>query len=142
MMVGKRFFSEGDMLRMQRDAEERVREMQARARRTAALEGPEDAEFPAFVSPNRNWRQNPGGWSREELRADRRQNRLQPPPRPPGGMFHVEPPPPPAPTTVIDDIVGALGMEQDTLLIIGLILILINQKADPTLIMALAYLLL
>jgi hypothetical protein len=74
------------------------------------------------------------------------------PPVPPAGA--TEPPPPereePRPeaasplasaTTLIEDMVGRLGLESDTLLIIGLILILVNQKADQTLILALAYLL-
>jgi len=43
--------------------------------------------------------------------------------------------------TIIGDVMGALGMEEDTLLIIGLLLILVNQKADTTLLLALAYLL-
>lgn len=45
-------------------------------------------------------------------------------------------------TTLLQDILGAVGLDDDRVLILGLILILINSKADTTLILALCYLLL
>jgi len=45
-------------------------------------------------------------------------------------------------TTLLQDILNAIGLDDDRVLILGLILILINSKADTTLILALCYLLL
>ncbi|MCL2580541.1 MAG: hypothetical protein FWE32_11035 [Oscillospiraceae bacterium] len=61
-----------------------------------------------------------------------------------------DPPPNPEPsqpqgggdTTLLQDILGKVGLDDDRVLILGLILILINDKADTTLILALLYLLL
>jgi hypothetical protein len=47
---------------------------------------------------------------------------------------------PPRPT-VIEEILRALELDEDYLLILGLLMILINQRADTTIILALAYLL-
>lgn len=147
MTLGRQEYTEADMLRMQRDAEDRVREMQNRARQTVEQDN--------LNAPpqNRNWssgqgsrRQNrrhqsaqsgaPPPQQRERQQNDRRQQ-----PEPP-----KEAPPPEKPvekekTTIIEDVMGALGLDEDYLLIIGLLLILINQRADTTLILALAYLL-
>ena len=168
-------YSNGDMLRMQRDAEMRVQQMRNRARSVAMMESDDSAL-------NRNWssatgrsrqlpsqplRSGPGGRQfprgaphaadappaapepaappevpqaqdsqspqspQSRRNAHSRQNRREQPPSPP----------PPNDGTIIGDVMGALGMEDDTLLIIGLLLILINQKADTTLLLALAYLL-
>jgi hypothetical protein len=166
MMVGSRYYSEADMMRMQRDAEQRVREMRNRSRQTAQ-NGGGSSFMPAFANPNRNWNTGPG--------QQRGRNHFRVNPQPPPAAPNIEPGPEPTPsepevaqtvdntyaepentqanapfeaasaekqgTTIIEDIVGSLGIESDTLLIIGLILILINQKADTTLILALAYLL-
>ena len=48
----------------------------------------------------------------------------------------------PKDTTLLQDILGGVGLDDDRILILGLILILINDKADTTLILALLYLLL
>lgn len=76
-----------------------------------------------------------------------------PPPPPPQGTPHSSrrqqsppPPPPPPPkeksdTTLLQDILNGIGLDDDRVLILGLILILINAKADTTLILALCYLL-
>lgn len=156
MMVGKRFYSEADMMRMQRDAEARVREMQERARVTAQHTEEGGPPMPPFATGNRNWstgtnrnrqnrpQRNGGGGS-----SNNRQGQAAPPRAEP--QAEENPPPsqqgaPSAPeeagnSTILDDIVSSLGLESDTLLIIGLILILVNQKADTTLILALVYLL-
>lgn len=143
MTMGKREYSEAEMMRMQRDAEERVREMQARARATV-----ENDNVSAPPQRNRNWNSNPGRrrqnnvrpqqeprFSRPSEPAPEPQQEPQPEPQP------TAPPEPKKPTTIIEDIMGALGLDEDYLLIIGLLLILINQRADTTLILALAYLL-
>ena len=46
----------------------------------------------------------------------------------------------PKDTTLLQDILGGVGLDDDRILILGLILILINSKADATLILALLYL--
>jgi|GEM_PF-668119 len=48
----------------------------------------------------------------------------------------------PKDTTLLQDVLGNVGLDDDRILILGLILILINDKADTTLILALLYLLL
>ena len=48
----------------------------------------------------------------------------------------------PKDTTLLQDILGGIGLDDDRVLILGLVLILINSKADATLILALLYLLL
>jgi len=45
-------------------------------------------------------------------------------------------------TTLLQDILSGVGLDDDRVLILGLVLILINSKADATLILALLYLLL
>jgi hypothetical protein len=126
---------------MQRDAEARVRDMQRRARETV-----EEAAPP--LPRQRGWNQNPGMRRNPPYPPNRRP---PPPPEPPeehAPLPTTEPPapeseaPPPEKTgTIVGDIMGALGLDEDYLLIIGLILILVNQKADTTLILALASLL-
>jgi len=140
MTLGKREYSEAEMARMQRDAEERVREMQNRAR--AAVEqanGGNNGTQPR----NRNWNTSSGARRTQQRRGGQRTE--APPPAPPEAS-----PPPPEPaappaqnprTTIVEDVMGALSMDEDYLLIIGLLLILINQRADTTLILALVYLL-
>lgn len=85
---------------------------------------------------------------------DEHDNRQHPDTEPSEQRRNDTPPHPPAPPetpaerpapkkdgTIIGDIMGALNIDEDYLLIVGLILILINQRADTTLILALAYLL-
>jgi len=126
--------------------------MRSRAR-SAAMQQDE----PAPQTPlNRNWssatgrsRQLPSqplrGFGPQNARPNRESDSA-PPPAPPQIPPNIPLPPPPAPTptgdgTILGDVMGALGLEEDTLLIIGLLLILVNQKADTTLLLALAYLL-
>jgi len=152
-MASRNNYSDRDMMRMQQDAAKRVREMQNRAKLTVDEASAYDTP-PASQNHNgrnfRNWSTNPNvqrqrshGHQKEE-EAQERAKMPPPPPEPPT----PEPPPPFAeeeavkePTTVIQDILGAIGLDDDRLLIIGLLLLLINAKADTTLILALMYLL-
>lgn len=133
---------------MQQDAVARVREMQQRARQTVDEHGADMA-----TDPSRN-----GGWPASA--AGQHSSRRRAPQSPNPNLRYGDPaqsepdppaqpaPPPPQParepgkdTTVLQDILGAIGLSDDRLLILGLILILINDKADTTLILALCYLL-
>lgn len=146
MTMGKREYSEAEMMRMQRDAEDRVREMQARARATVESDG-------TNAPPrNRNWNSNTGRRRQNGARpqADPRFStwkgaepsaQAEPEPETPHKQEREAPPESGNPTTIIEDIMKALNLDEDYLLIIGLLLILVNQRADTTLILALAYLL-
>lgn len=156
MSVGGKQYSEGDMLRMQHEAELRVREMQQRARRTLADSNKHvDSESDVDNRPqNRNWDTSPN------VNSSSRQRNNSPHRRPhnPPPEIKTEPveeiveeqqfeqpveaiAPPKKSGTIVGDIMGALNLDEDYLLIIGLLLILINQRADTTLILALVYLL-
>jgi len=88
-----------------------------------------------------------GGFSSRQGRNNYRNN---PEPEPePGPQHEAQPRHEPQPeseerknTTLLQDILGGIGLDDDRILILGLILILINDKADATLILALLYLLL
>lgn len=143
---------------MQRDAETRVRDMNNRNRQVA-----QNNEVPL---PQGGWSSNPGMYRPRSRRSSqgtqqtgqgqqRRREAPGPPPQspPPPPPPQEETPPVPGPEpaapeappkkdgTIIGDIMNALSLDEDYLLIIGLMLILINQRADTTLILALAYLL-
>jgi len=76
-------------------------------------------------------------------RAGSNTGQPQPPPPRPNNQAEAKPPPEkPKDTTLLQDILGGVGLDDDRILILGLILILINDKADTTLILALLYLLL
>lgn len=181
MTVGGRQYNEADMLQMQREAENRVREMQDRTRRTVAEASgaPAPASNPRAGgqrSNNRNWNSSTGmprrmrwpgpqGFWQEPAQPGRQAGHSRPdspaephqspetgardettaeassPPGDRSGGALPQTPPPKKDGTVIGDIMDALGLDEDYLLIIGLILILVNQRADTTLILALAYLL-
>lgn len=147
---GRMDYRDTDLLRMQQEAAQRVRDMQRRSQeRTVETD---DSFFPSFA--RRSWRADPA-----TLPA---RGRSEAPPIPPLEP-PVKPPPPAADTaaeerratppagnspdggpisTLLQDIVKAVGLDDDRLLLIGLLLILINEKADDTLILALCYLLL
>ena len=136
-------YTDSELARMQQDAIARAREMHSRAHRA-------DGEAPPPVPPPRNtrgWNTSPGAQRRTQQRqgSPRGQRPGQehvPPPQP---EYTPEPEPAAAPagnTTVIEDLMGKLGLDEDRLLIIGLLFILINAKADVTIILALIYLLL
>ena len=164
--MARNYYSQNNMLQMQRSAEARVREMQSLARQAL-----EDANQAVHSGETGGWSTNSGrsrsmnnapsqpGQARQAYdQAHPRQPVLaqaggavsaDPPQAPPGrAPPPATPPLPPLPpssaaakTTLVEDVIGRLGLDGDTLLIAGLILILINQKADTTLILALAYLL-
>lgn len=144
MTVGRKEYTEAELMRMQRDAEDRVREMHNRARQTIEQE-------PVPPPRNRNWNSNPN-----MRRPGGRRTQSGPRPEPQPEPIAQEPPiqeqeaepqsasPPeaqPQKTTIVEDVMRALNLDEDYLLIIGLLLILVNQRADTTLILALAYLL-
>ena len=141
LTVGTRFYSEADMLRMQRNAEERVREMQLQARQRAQADNNSTADSPlpkADASPSAQAFSAPS-FAQGAVDANAKVGAANFG----AATFSTGASSPPhAGTTILDDLIGSLGTDQDTLLIIGLLLILINQKADTTLILALAYLLL
>ncbi|MCL2055670.1 MAG: hypothetical protein FWH02_00440 [Oscillospiraceae bacterium] len=167
-MADAGFIGDAEMIN---GARERVREMRRRALLAAQdMEGGA-IPMPAFANLNRNWNPNPNGrqvqtppQNREEPRAPAPQPQPEAAPMPEPPVIPVMDSAPPLPpdentanpqpqaeqpgprepqtgTTLVEDVVGRLGLDSDTLLIIGLILILVNQKADNTLILALAYLL-
>ncbi len=78
-----------------------------------------------------NQRRTPGGNPQQQQQQRRQQQR----PAQPEPEKKTD-------TTLLQDILGAVGLDDDRVLILGLILILINSKADTTLILALCYLLL
>ena len=136
LTVGTRFYSEADMLRMQRNAEERVREMQLQARQRAQADNDSTADSPlpeVDASPSAQAFSAPS-FAQGAVDANAKIGAAN--------FSTGASSPPHAGTTMLDDLIGSLGTDQDTLLIIGLLLILINQKVDTTLILALAYLLL
>lgn len=151
-MARRQGYTDSEMMRMQQDAVARVREMQSRARLTAEeSEGAGIPTPPGYSGRNyRNWSTNPNiqrqrmQQVQEEIRQapspQREAQREEAPPK-------AAPPPPPAepesrePTTLIQDILKAVGLDDDRVLIIGLLFLLINAKADTTLILALIYLL-
>lgn len=134
MVVGRRQYNEAEMMQMQRDAEMRVREMHSRARKTVE-NNPQN---------NRTPRQGQNG-NRPSMQNMQREMRHPHPPQP-DALPEVPAPcqedcPAPKDGTIVGDILDALHLDEDVLLILGLILILLNQRADTTLILALAYLL-
>lgn len=147
MTVGRRQYNEGEMRQMQREAEMRVREMQKRAEQTLAR-AQQDL-------PNTSESPEPHGWHSDPGTPPTQDARQQPNPTKPESSpqepLHTPKQAPAAPPqgetpakksgTIVGDIMDALGLDEDYLLIIGLILILINQRADTTLILALVYLL-
>lgn len=154
-MASRHGYSEKEMARMQQDAISRAREMQSRTR--TAGEGQGQGGYippPNYSGHNfRNWSTNPnvqrprsqGGKGKKE-QAPPPPPPSPPPPPPPPEPEPPEPPIPDAPdspkdTTLIQDVLEAVGIDDDRLLILGLLFLLINAKADTTLILALIYLL-
>ena len=151
------------MLRMQRSAEMRVREMSERAREAAQRmppgfeEGhdapgqPEQNTMPGMQENEAAAESNSESTQKENKRVHVPESSEPSNPESSGPRVAREETrtentgsagAPPVRPTILDELVGALGMDNDTLLIIGLLLILINQRAETTLILALAYLLL
>lgn len=113
-------YTEEDMLRMQQEAVDRVREFQQRSR---------EATGPSWAEPTQP----------EPL--------LHPQPLPLEPVEEEAPLPPdggsaPAPIQQpLEGLLERLGMDGETALVVGLLLLLYNEKADNLLLLALAYLL-
>ena len=168
MAQARQSYTGNDLGRIQREAVARVRQMQDKAyqgpphgapafrnwstdpnirrRVYAPSQEPEQSPIPPPYDPPPSAQEPPedpappphsngqGGQS----------NHRQPPPRSnrqPGPAPGADPEKP-KDTTLLQDILGGVGLDDDRILILGLILILINDKADTTLILALLYLLL
>ncbi|MBP1581964.1 MAG: hypothetical protein J6A26_06175 [Oscillospiraceae bacterium] len=115
-------YSREDLSAMQKDAMERVREMQRRA--------------------DENLRR-----SNAALPPQSQQEDLPPPqPETPAAQAAAPPPapvaPPPPSGNRLSQILSVVGVDQDRAIILGLLLILYNDRADPLLLLALLYLLL
>ena len=159
-----RDYSGGEMMRMQREAEQRVIEMRNRAR-SATTHGFENAGNSGWSSATGRSRQLPSQPLRPSVQETPTANEVMP--QKENTLTHEA-----ASSkhedaaeemqeqtegdaeksgeaklggeesqTILGDVMGALGVGDDTLLIIGLLLILVNQRADTTLLLALAYLL-
>ncbi len=138
MKMGQRELSDAEILRMQRDAEARVREMQERAGYTVRQDRHDGADQD---SGSRNWNHwngaRRGGGRRaysrdtphksvgEEDRQSRpdQERAFRPEHERPRGE-----PAPQSQGTILEDIMGVLGLDDDYLLILGLMLILINDS--------------
>ena len=165
-MPSRRDYSNGDMLRMQREAEQRVIEMRNRSRDAMQeREATGSQRSGSWSSPTGRSRQLPSQPLRpappiELTQPSASNGEVQNKPIEQSRETHEEGEPETIHeaalqenvpqeakdsnkegATILGDIMGALGLEEDTLLIIGLLLILINQRADTTLLLALAYLL-
>ena len=130
--------SREEMLRMQQDAVRRVREMQARARRTLEKSqehavGPapppqrEEAHSPG---PPENGRRHPTRYSIPQPLKHAQQHHApkEKPPRQ-NGVTPLD----------ITGVLKSLGMDADRLLLLGLILLLMSEGADRMLILAVVY---
>ena len=114
-------YSRDDLAAMQKDAMERVREMQRRADET--LRRSNQAMPQPSPPPPMQKEENPS-----------------PPPPPPKPL--PQPPPAISNNSKLSNILSIAGMDSDRLIILGLLLILWNDNADHLLLLALLYLLL
>lgn len=123
-------YSESDMSRMQREAIQRTKEMQRRAKEAAA-------QFNRDFSS-----QNPPAFKSNMPRHSHNLNNNSRPPEVSHGSGEEKP----AAPMPIKKIVDALGLDHEKIVLIGLMLILlndggINNTKNQKLLMALAYLL-
>ncbi len=121
-------YTEEDMLRMQQEAMDRVREFQQRTRAATGLSAPSwlDQGQPEPILQGEPLALTPV--SQEEPEE------LQPQTQEPSTGAQSSAPP-------LEGLLERLGMDGETVLILGLILLLYNEKADHLLLLALAYLL-
>lgn len=108
-------YSGEELASMQKDAMERVREMQRRADETLRRSNADFAPPPP--------------------KAEVKQEPSPPPPLPPR-----EPPAPVSNTGKLGNILSAAGIDQDRIIILALLLVLYNDGADQLLLLALLYL--
>lgn len=154
-------YSENDIMRMQQDAMRRVQEMQRRARINL------NDTIPAPAQPGRTngQTQNHGGnnppqnQSTHQPRPQQTQQtqQTQQPQNQSPGHSHTQPSPgnnehsssplgnltdlPKKAGSLLSGVFDALGLNSEQLLILAVLFVLINEKADKTVILALCYLL-
>lgn len=122
-------YTEDDMLRMQQEAVNRVQEFQSRAQQTLPYyDVPESAITPYSDPPP------PTLYSISDLESETLVSE-------PNDQL-VQTAPPPHSSDPISGLFEKFNLDGETLLILGLIYLLYNEKADNTLLMALGYLLL
>ena len=138
-------YTEEDMIRMQQEAINRVHEFQARSQAAAQqfIDVPPSAMQPVAEEPEPIlFDPTP------EVSLSQGQAMGGPPQVTEDGVIeaesHVVPQQqaPQQPTDPISGLIDKLGIDTETLLILGLLFLLYNEKADNALLMALAYLLL
>lgn len=160
-----RTYTEEDILRMQQEAVNRVHEFQSRAKTLPFYDVPESAITPyqepepeetPYNAPEPFFQSQPKAIPEPAETAEAEPEPQQPaqqpeaqyatpapintaPPTGPGMMGQQTPPPP---TDPITGILSKLNLDGETLLILGLMFLLYNEKADNVLLIALAYLLL
>jgi hypothetical protein len=166
--MGRREYSDAEIQRMQQEAEDRVREMQERTKQAAARESgaprqPQagnrnwnhwsGARRVSYRSPNQQQEQHRAHQQEQEHARARQQEQEHPHQQQHQHSQHQHQHPqqrpehrgiPRAPgqrPTVLEELMRALELDEDYMLILGLIMILINPRADTTIILALAYLL-
>lgn len=153
-MAETRAYTPEDLNRMQQEAMARMMEMRQEAPRQTGWStdpnmprqnrAPRQEQPPPPPPQTPPQKSNPQGNTGRQQSYHQQQNRRRQSAPPPRG--NRQPPPPReekrTDTTLLQDILGAVGLDDDRVLILGLILILVNAKADTTLILALCYLLL
>lgn len=152
-------YTENDMLLMQQEAVNRVRDFQTRARSAGAFFEPPESPTPYAESLGdtggygaENSEANFFAQSREDFGsygAENRSAEFSAPAREGDGESLIEAQsrpvdafaPPAHPSDPIHGLLDRLGVDSETLLILGLMFLLYNEKADNVLLLALAYLL-
>lgn len=150
-------YTEDDILRMQQEAVMRVHEFQSRAKSLPFYDVPESAITPyeepvqEAVYPEDSYEAAPDMTADSEPPQQVHQAPPQEEPARPQSEPQYAPPAPmnfspnqtpPPPTDPITGILSKLNLDGETLLILGLMFLLYNEKADNVLLIALAYLLL
>lgn len=154
-------YTEEDILRMQQEAVTRVHEFQTRAKTLPFYDVPESDirqyydPAPALQAPSNHYEPDirlPPPPPMPEQAPDYPPAAQDESPTPPTSFGENAPPgaspammpteAPPAPTDPFTGLLARLGVDGETLLIIGLMFLLYNEKADNSLLMALGYLLL
>ena len=122
-------YTEEDIIRMQKEAENRVRDFQARAKSAASFYDVPPSQMTELPDPVP---EKPAQPLEEEPEVIEAQSRVIDPVQ--QTQSH--------PNDPIHGILDKLNIDNDTLLILGLMFLLYNEKADNVLLLALAYLLL
>lgn len=150
-------YTEDDILRMQQEAVMRVHEFQSRAKTLPFYDVPENAITPyeeppqEIAYPEAPYEAPQDQAAEPEPLQQVHQSppqeepaRPQPEPQyaPPAPMNFSPNQTPPPPADPITGILSKLNLDGETLLILGLMFLLYNEKADNVLLIALAYLLL